>query len=84
MPFLGLFALLMANASGFEQSIQRSMGSEASLLYLSSVDQEVKVVPFVIEGSVESFDSVERAKALANLLSQRCRIFLKLSLCQHC
>ena len=71
MPVWGLFALLMANASSLEQSIPRSMGSEAQLQQLSAPDQKIKVLPFVIEGSVESFDPVERANELADKIVQK-------------
>jgi len=46
MPFLGLFALLMANASGLEKTMPLSMSSEAPFQQFSAPDQEIKVLLF--------------------------------------
>ena len=72
MPFLGLFELLIVNVSRFEQSMPRGIASEAPLQELeSSSDSNLKVLPFVIEGSVENFDPVIKAKELARTLSRK-------------
>ncbi len=71
MSFLGLFASLIANASGLEQSMPRSIRSEAPPKQLSAPHQEIKVLPFVIEGFVESFDPVERANDLVESFSRK-------------
>ena len=70
MPFLELFALLMGNASGLEQSMRASVEREAPLEQLQlAPDLDIEVLPFVIEGSVENFDPIEKAKELAKKLS---------------
>ena len=72
MPFLGLFELLIVDASRLEQSMPRGIASEAPLQELeSSSDSNLKVLPFVIEGSVENFDPVIKAKELARTLSRK-------------
>ena len=72
MSFLGLFALLIANTSGLEQSMSPSMSSEAPLQQFSAPDQEIKVLPFEIQGPRESFDPV--AKAILMKPGEVCKI----------
>jgi len=72
MPFLELFALLIANASRLEQSMPTSVEREVPLEQLQlAPDLDIEVLPFVIEGSVENFDPVENAKELAEKLSRK-------------
>ena len=73
MPFLGLLGLLLGDASVLEQAMPPIIASEAPLQELesSSPDATLKVLPFVIEGSVESFDPVKKAQELAQTISRK-------------
>ena len=62
----------MVDASRLEQSMPPGIDSLAPLQELEpSFDSNLKVLPFVIEGSVENFDPVKKAKELARTLSRK-------------
>ena len=72
MPFLGLLELLIVGASIVKQSMPSDIRSEVPLQKLEPFfDQKPEVLPFVIEGSVESLDPIQRAKELALTISRR-------------
>ena len=72
MPYLGLFALLIVDASLLGQSMPPETPSEESIEQFEvPVDTKLEVLPFVIEGSVENFDPEERAKELVKTISRK-------------
>ena len=72
MPFLGFFGLLIADASLLKQSIPRSVVQEVQLDQLQlAPDTKIEVLPFELEGSVESFDPIVRAKELDKKISRK-------------
>ena len=72
MPLLGLLELLIVDASRLEQSMPLDIRSEAPLQQLELPSTpNLEVLPFVIEGSVDTFDPVERAKELAQTISRK-------------
>ncbi|WP_320666759.1 hypothetical protein [Prochlorococcus sp. MIT 1307] len=69
MPF---FQLLVANASVLEQSMPSAIKDEPLIQEMQvAPEPKIEVIPFVIEGSVESFDSIERAKEIAKTLARK-------------
>jgi len=70
MPLLGLFELLIAHVPPIEQAISPAWTQEAPVVQLP-LEQEIKVVPFFIEGSVDDFDSIERARKLTNSMPRK-------------
>ena len=71
MPILGLFALLIADASGLGQSMPDLNAPKEPLEQLNlPLDSKLKVLPFEIEGSVETFDPEKRAKELVKSISR--------------
>ena len=77
MPFLELVGLLIANAVPLEQSIPNSVIERAPLEQLQlAPDTKIEVLPFVLEGSVDSFDPAERAKEMEKRISRKwCGIY---------
>ena len=77
MPFLGLIELWSVDASHLQQSMPHAIRAEAALEQLeTSSDPNLKILPFVIEGSVESFDPVLKAKKLAETMPRKwCGIY---------
>ena len=73
MPLLlGLLELLIVDASRLEQSMPLDIPSEAPLQQLESPSApNLEVLPFVLEGSVDTFDSLERAKELARTIPRK-------------
>ena len=70
MPLLGLFELLIAHAPRIEQPMVQPLGIEMPLVELP-LEQEIEVLPFVIEGSVDNFDPIKRAKELINTIPRK-------------
>ena len=72
MPFLELFGMLIANALPLDQSIPDLVLEELPLEQLQlAPDTKIQALPFVLEGSVESFDPVERAEKLEKKISRK-------------
>ena len=70
MPFLGLFELLIAHAPRIEQPMAQPLSVEVPLVQLPR-EQQIEVLPFVIEGSVDNFDPIKRAKELINTIPRK-------------
>ena len=72
MLSLEMFAFLIVNTLFFDQSRPRWISSDASVEQMQlSPEEKIKVLPFVIEGSVETFDPIERANELEKRLPRK-------------
>ncbi len=70
MLFLGLFDLLIPHVPYLEQDVHRIFYGETVLAQMSP-DSKIEVVPFVIEGPVENFDTGKRAVEWSKKVSRR-------------
>ncbi len=64
MLFFSFVDLWIANEPSLQQSLPISSSPEASQEQLEPIDSIIEIKPFVLEGSVESFDPESRAKEL--------------------
>ncbi len=71
MPFLPVMQLWIANEIPLEQTLPSSIGEPTPLEQGMSFDESMKIKPFVLEGSVETFDPVTRALDLSKTLPRQ-------------
>ena len=61
----------IANEASLEQSLPIERSEEALVEEALAIDSIIEIKPFVLEGSVESFDPTQRAKEIAKKLSRK-------------
>ena len=64
MPFISFIEILLANESSLKQNLPLPKASEAAIEEVIPLETTIEIQPFVLEGSVDSFDPLQRAKDL--------------------